>query len=349
MNKNPSVSIIIATYNREKLILRSIESAIKQSFKDFEILIIDDGSTDNTFHLIKEILRRDKRLKYIYQENKGWPSAYNNGILNSNGKYIAFLDSDDEWLPEKLEKQVAFLENNKGFDGVTCYGNIIVDDKEKIKLGVLKQLDDYNNQLKNLINGDFPSIPSSLLLKKEIFEKIGYYDEFLKLSADTDMMIRIFKAGFKIGVIKEVLFNYHIHKQNLTGITADTMIKNIDQRIREAEYLLIKHKEVYEKYPKGKSLVLRHLSTFYKLLKNNQKSFGYAKESVKANKSLRNIFHLLLLLLPQKFFLSLYNLKVNFPIYKAIFGNKFRIIRTMVFLLFLMIFIITLYFSLRMC
>jgi glycosyltransferase involved in cell wall biosynthesis len=324
MNKNPLVSIIIATYNREKLILRSIESAIKQSFKDFEILIIDDGSTDNTYHLIKEICRRDKRLKYIYQENKGWPSAYNNGILNSNGKYIAFLDSDDEWLPEKLEKQVAFLENDKNFDGVTCYGNIILDDKEKIKLGVLKQLDDYNNQLKNLINGDFPPIPSSLLLKKEIFEKVGYYDEFLKLSADSDMMIRILKAGFKIGVIKEVLFNYYIHKQNLTGITAEAKIKSINQRINETIYILNKHKEIYDQYSKAKSLMLRYLSTFYKLINDKQKSFYYAKEAFNINKSLRNIIHFILLLLPYNFFLKLYDFKVNFPIYKAIFKNKFK-------------------------
>jgi glycosyltransferase involved in cell wall biosynthesis len=330
VNKNPLISVVITTYNRENLVVRALKSVLIQTFKDFEVLVVDDGSTDNTRQVIQEIQKEDKRVVYVYQENKGWPSALNTGLSNAQGRYIAFLDSDDEWLPEKLEKQISFLENYKNFDGVTCYGNIILDNKDQIKLGILKQSDDYKDQLENLINENFPSIPSSLLLKKEIFEKVGHYDEFLKLSTDNDMMIRIFKKGFKIGVIKEILFNYYIHKQNLTGITADTMIKNIDQRIREAEYILIKHREVYEKYPKGKSLVLRHLSTFYKLLKNNQKSFGYVKESVKANKSLRNIFHLLLLLLPPKFFLRLYNLKVNFPIYKAIFGKKFRIIRTMV-------------------
>ncbi len=242
VNKNPLISVIITTYNRENLVLRALKSVLSQTFKDFEVLLVDDGSTDNTHKAIQEIQKEDKRVVYVYQENKGWPSALNTGLSNAQGRYIAFLDSDDEWLPEKLEKQISFLENNKSFDGVTCYGNIILDDKEKIKLGVLKQSDDYNNQLKNFINGDFPSIPSSLLLKKEIFEKVGYYDEFLKLSTDADMMIRIFKAGFKIGVIKEVLFNYYIHKQNLTGITAEAKIKNINQRIKETIYILKKNK-----------------------------------------------------------------------------------------------------------
>jgi len=174
--------------------------------------------------------------------------------------------------------------------------------KKKIKLGVLKQSDDYNNQLKNFINGYFPSIPSSLLLKKEIFEKVGYYDEFLKLSTDADMMIRIFKAGFKIGVIKEALFNYYIHKQNLTGITAEAKIRSINQRINETVYILNKHKEVYDKHSRAKSLMLRYLSTFYKLINDEQKSFYYAKEAFKTNKGLRNIFHFILLLLPYKFF-----------------------------------------------
>ena len=325
VNKNPLISVVITTYNRENLVVRALKSVLIQTFKDFEILVVDDGSTDNTHQAIQEIQKEDKRVIYIYQENKGWPSALNTGIFNAKSRYIAFLDSDDEWLPEKLEKQVAFLENNKSFDGVTCYGNIIVDDREKIKLGILKQSDHYGNQLKNFINGDFPSIPSSLLLKKEIFEKVGYYDEFLKLSTDADMMIRIFKTGFKIGVIKEVFFNYYIHQQNLTGITAEAKIKSINQRINETVYILNKYKEVYDKYSKAKSLMLRYLSTFYKLINDEQKSFYYTKEAFKTNKSLRNIFHFILLLLPYKFFLKLYDFKVNLPIYKAILKNKFKI------------------------
>jgi len=325
INKNHLISVIVTTYNRENLLLRALKSVLIQTFKDFEVLVVDDGSTDNTRQVIQEIQKEDGRVIYLYQKNKGWPSALNTGLSNAQGRYIAFLDSDDEWLPEKIEKQVAFLENNKSFDGVTCYGNIILDDKEKIKSGVLKESNDYNDQLGNFVNASFPAIPSSLLLKKEIFEKVGYYDEFLKLSTDADMMIRIFKVCFKIGVIKEVLFNYYIHNQNLTGITAEAKIKSISQRINETVYILNKHKEVYDEHPKAKGLISRYLSTFYKLIQNNRESFYYAKEAFIANKSLRNIFHFILLLLPYKFFLKIYDFKVNLPIHKAILKNRFKI------------------------
>jgi len=325
VNKNPLISVIITTYNRENLVLRDLKSVLNQTLKDFEVLLIDDGSEDNTRQVIQKIQKEDGRVRYIYQENKGWPSALNIGLSNIQGRCIAFLDSDDEWFPEKLERQIVFLENNKSFNGVTCYGNIILDGKEKIKLGVLKESNDYNDQLGNFVNASFPAIPSSLLLKKEIFKEVGYYDEFLKLSTDADMMIRIFKAGFKIGVIKEILFNYYIHKQNLTGVTAEAKIKSINQRINESVYILNKHKEVYDKHSKAKCLSLRHLSTFYKLIKNNQKSFYYAKEAFRINKGLRNIFHLILLLSPYKLFLKIYDFKMSFPIYKAILKNKFKI------------------------
>ena len=312
---NIKFSIIIASYNSEKFINRAINSVLNQTFKNWELIIIDDASIDRTQSIIKDWERKNRRIKSIFLEKNsgGLATPFNKGILNTEGEFIAFLDADDEWFPEKLEEQIVFLEDNKLFDGVTCYGNIILDDEKKTKLGIL-------------INGFFPSIPSSLLLKKEIFNKIGYYDEFLKLSADSDMMIRIFKEGFKIGVIKKILFNYYIHKQNLTGITAEAKIRNINQRIKETEYILSKHEDVYKNTPQAKSVLLRYLSTFYKLIKNNKKSFNYALESFKTYKSLRNIFHFILLLLPYWLFFKLYNFKVNLPIYKAmLFKDRVKI------------------------
>lgn len=96
----PSVSVIITTYNRANLVSRAIDSVLNQTYKDFELIIIDDGSTDNTKSLIDSYLQKDKRIVYFYQENKGWPSALNKGIELSKGEYIAFLDSDNEWLPK---------------------------------------------------------------------------------------------------------------------------------------------------------------------------------------------------------------------------------------------------------
>ena len=99
--KNPTVSVIIPTYNRAHLVGRAIKSVLNQTYRDFEIIVVDDGSTDNTKDIIKEFQKKDKRIKYIpYEKNKGGSAARNTGIKAAKGEYIAFLDSDDEWAYE---------------------------------------------------------------------------------------------------------------------------------------------------------------------------------------------------------------------------------------------------------
>ena len=107
----PTVSIILPTFNRAKTLVRAIESVLKQTFKDYELLIIDDGSTDNTKEDIAQFLS-DTRVKYIYQENSGASNARNKGIELSNSDLIAFQDSDDEWMENKLEEQVKVFDSN---------------------------------------------------------------------------------------------------------------------------------------------------------------------------------------------------------------------------------------------
>jgi len=108
--KNPTVSVIIPTYNRAHLVGRSIQSVINQTYQDFEIIVVDDGSTDNTEDIIKEFQKKDKRIKHIkHNKNKGGSAARNTGIRAARGEYIAFLDSDDEWMPTKLEKQTSYF------------------------------------------------------------------------------------------------------------------------------------------------------------------------------------------------------------------------------------------------
>src|SRR4030042_587586 len=105
----PKVSVIITTYNRVHFVCEAIDSVLNQTFKDFEIIVVDDGSTDNT----KEALKRySKNIFYIYQSNKGRSQARNTGLKVAKGDYIAFLDDDDIWVPHKLEKQVAFMDSN---------------------------------------------------------------------------------------------------------------------------------------------------------------------------------------------------------------------------------------------
>src|SRR3989344_2456358 len=107
------ISIIIPTYNRAKLLRRAIESVLKQTFQDFELLVVDDGSTDNTNEVVMEYASKDKRVFYISQENSGGASRpKNTGIKTARGEYIAILDSDDEWMQNKLEVQLRHFEQS---------------------------------------------------------------------------------------------------------------------------------------------------------------------------------------------------------------------------------------------
>ena len=145
MVKNPTVSAIILTYNRANLIEKAIKSVLKQTYQDFEIIVVDDGSTDNTGEIIRGF--KDKRVKYIkkYKENKGSSVARNIGIKVARGKYIALLDSDDEWLPEKLDKQIKILQDGSPELGVVYSNSYYIDEngKNMNKLPNSKKVEGY--------------------------------------------------------------------------------------------------------------------------------------------------------------------------------------------------------------
>ena len=113
MKDTVPISIVMCVYNGSKYISESIKSALNQSFKNFELIIINDGSTDTTEKIVKSF--NDRRIRYYYQKNQGAAASRNYGIKNSRGQYIAILDSDDICLPERLEKQYYFLENNPDY------------------------------------------------------------------------------------------------------------------------------------------------------------------------------------------------------------------------------------------
>ncbi len=147
----PKVSVIIATYNRTHFVCEAIESVLNQTFPDFEIIVIDDGSIDNT----KQVLEKyASRIQYIFQENKGRAEARNTGIKNAKCEYIAFLDDDDIWLPNKLEKQVIFLDSHPDIELVYTFTEVINEQGRLLE-------EETKNHLK--------------LYKKAM--KIGYTDE----------------------------------------------------------------------------------------------------------------------------------------------------------------------------
>jgi glycosyltransferase involved in cell wall biosynthesis len=181
----PTVSVVIPTYNRGWIIREAIDSVLNQDLKAFELIVVDDGSTDNTQKILSSY--RDK-IKVIRQENKGVSAARNKGIVSSSGTDIAFLDSDDLWLPGKLETQLEFFRNNP--DALICQ-------TEEIWVRNGRRVNPGKRHKK--VSGFFfeKSLelcmvsPSAVMMKSDLFDKSGLFDETLPACEDYDMWLRI--------------------------------------------------------------------------------------------------------------------------------------------------------------
>lgn len=240
--ENQLISIIIPTYNRASLLPKAVNSVINQTYKNWELIIVDDGSTDNTKEIVRQFSNKDKRIKYFYQENKGQPSAMNVGVKNSQGEFIAFLDDDDEWLPLKLEKQIYKILQDKKI-GIVYTNSIVIGQQKRYKINPNKFYYKNNtNFFCSLLKGNLITA-SSVLLRKECFEKVGLFDEskIIKItqSQDYDMWLRIARY-YKIGYMPEVLVKYN-YIQKIT-----------DWQKRKLAYKAILH--IYKKHFNLKNL-----------------------------------------------------------------------------------------------
>ncbi len=305
MKKHPKVSIIIPTFNRAHLLPRTITSVLSQTFKDFELIIVDDGSTDNTREIVKEFQKEDSRIKYIWQKNSGGPaSPRNTGIKNSLGEYIAFLDSDDEWLPEKLEKQIGLSLSQKELKIIGCNCWKIKNaqkKKHKIQENILKK-DPFSKMLEGCC---FITSPSSVIVPAKIFSKVGLFDEKIKVSDDWDMWIRILK-NYTFDFVRDPLFNYHIHGENISGET------NKEKQIKDCSIILKKNKECYEKNLLAKSKILSYVGSYH--IANGRKKLGkkYFLKSLKYSPLYyKNYINLLISLFGVKVYAVARNIKIK--------------------------------------
>jgi glycosyltransferase involved in cell wall biosynthesis len=212
------VTIGVALYNHEKYILKCLESIVKQSYKDIEIIVIDDGSTDNSFQIAKDYLDNqdyNKNYKIITRPNKGMCNTLNEIAKQSSGKYISFIGSDDYWMLNKIKEQVHFLENNP--DIVLVHSNSIKADENDFEIGFL----DYSNKknsgylFESIVQGKGGINTPSHLYRTDIYKQIGYYDATLKFE-DTDFWLRLTKV-YKVGFINKYHTFYRWHSGNLSG------------------------------------------------------------------------------------------------------------------------------------
>lgn len=275
----PEISIIIPTYNRADLLNRTIQSVLNQTFKNFEVIVIDDGSTDNTRKIVRGFIKKDERIKYIFQENSGGPAKpRSTGIKNSRGNYLAFLDSDDEWLPEKLEKQISVFKNSRdkklGF--VDCGVLVVNKNTETINEYRLSPLC-RGNIFKKILEKNFILTPSSILLKRGVIKKTGDFDENLKMSDDWDFWIRISKK-YNFDFIDELLTKYYVHSTNITKISSR------DALMEELFYIVKKHGQDYKIYqPVFYRKVLKTAADFYCKKREIKLAKSYFLKAIKTN------------------------------------------------------------------
>ena len=221
----PKVSVIIPTHNRPEFLRLAIISVLNQTFQDFEILVVDDASTDDTHSVVASFT--DRRLKYICQEvNKGPAASRNTGLNFSTSDYIAFLDDDDEWLPDKLCKQINLLENSPSKVGGVYTGYTVID-RNSGKILAREIRTKTGNIFDELIIGNVIGATSSLLLRKECFDRVGLFDENMLFSEDWDMWIRISKV-FHFECIKELLVKWYVHDKDKLTLNLEALANGIE-------------------------------------------------------------------------------------------------------------------------
>jgi len=237
-NGGPLVSVVIPSYNYGHLISDALDSALDQTYKNLEIIVVDDGSKDDTKNVVKKY---GKKIKYIHQENRGLSAARNKGIKNANGEFIAFLDSDDIWFRNKIEAQVTEMEKDDRIGLVSCSMQEI--DEEG---GVIRDITykDYNNEddlFAELIQKNIVSGGSSAIVRKNCFDQVGLFDENLQPAADWDMWLRI-QQQYKVKIIEQVLVKARVGAYNMSSVKnvesmLDDEFKVLDRQLLTNEKL----------------------------------------------------------------------------------------------------------------
>ncbi|BAZ13305.1 family 2 glycosyl transferase [Calothrix sp. NIES-4071] len=212
MHNLPVISIIIPAYNAEKTILQTIASVQQQTFSNFELIVINDGSTDRTLELLHSIT--DERLKIFSYENGGLPVARNRGISHATGEFIAFLDADDLWTPDKLELQLAALQQHPEA-GVAYSWTYFMDDKgESLSPGEATFLE--GNVYAQLLVNNFLASGSNPLISRQAIESIGGFDSAFPHCADWDYWLRLAASWHFVVVRKHQI----LYRQSRGGMSS---------------------------------------------------------------------------------------------------------------------------------
>ena len=213
-NPQPLVTVVIPAYNAAAYIREAVDSALAQTYKNIEVIVVNDGSTDGTARIM-EPYAREKKIVYIEQPNKGLSGARNTGIRSAKGEFIALLDSDDIFLPTKIERQIGYLLNHPQC-GV-CYCDLLHFYEEEP--GKLLKLDyryySGDEVFSHLLHANFIN-PLSVVLRKSEIDRVGVFDESYRRSEDWEYWMRLVRHGVRFDHLPEVLAKYRMRKTSMS-------------------------------------------------------------------------------------------------------------------------------------
>lgn len=211
------VSVITPAFNREKYIKETVDSVLAQEGVDFEYIVVDDGSTDGTYEILKEYSEQGKiqLVSHPERQNRGQSASLNIGLSLAKGNFIAILDSDDLFKPGKLKKQVQFLESNP--DVGLVYGNGDAVDEEGNYIYTIHPAEHIETNDPNRVLLDcYFLLPQNSLVRREIYEKVGRFDEGYRAAQDHDMLVRIAEVS-KLAYIQDNFFSYRRHNDSISS------------------------------------------------------------------------------------------------------------------------------------
>lgn len=275
------VSCVITSYKRDiSIVRRALMSVLSQTWENIEVLLVDDnrGEGSEAFtEPIKALADEFEKVRYLKTTDPcGAQAARNLGIKNAAGEYVAFLDDDDEWLPEKIKKQVEYLEKNPDAGMCYCRGYIVNEANKIADSGeIYGKLFKSEVTYKELLRDDKIGTTTQAVIRREVFDKVGGFDEAFPARQDYEMWIRISKSYRVIG-IREPLFKYY---KNMTGVKHTQISHSAEKCIKGYELLNAKYYDDIMKDRKARFNIVFHLAHFYRMA--GRSSDGY-KEYVKA-------------------------------------------------------------------
>lgn len=197
----PRVSVLIPTWNREKYLGEAVESVLNQTYRDFEVVVVDDGSTDGT----EDLVRRFGRVRYVWQPHSGIPAARNRALAEARGEFVAWLDSDDLYVPDKLEKQVAYLDAHPECEIVFCLVQSFSSIADCDMTG-------RQSRVAEAVGGRLRTCVPSACIRRALLERYGGFDEKYPYAEDTQWVARICAAGVDVRhCMEERLYRCRIH------------------------------------------------------------------------------------------------------------------------------------------